>query len=313
MNCPKCNYANNAEAKFCNQCATSLIQEPMRSVAPLPEMVKVLPKEDWAYKVGMWWAKMDVKTKRICFGAGLFVAVFGFIIVFGNLIVPNQSASNQAASSYYESRSTPPTPSRSTNAPNTAPVKPSGMSSKAHLDTAKVILGGNVTPNDITAAKEHLVLIPDSAPEYKEAKEILNKIKAGKIRPMDEFETKYQYVISDLRNADQALTFEKIKKNPNRYAGETWSFTGKILEIQEPGNATVARIGLGAYGLEAIWVEAPFTTEFVDKNSVFVIGTIKGTKSYTTQAGWEITIPYVEAQAIVKPSDGAKIKAAASR
>jgi hypothetical protein len=118
MNCPKCSYTNNAEAKFCNQCATSLIQEPMRSVAPLPEMVKVLPKEDWTYKAGKWWAKIDSKTKRIIFGVGLFVAVFGFIIVLGNLITSNQSTSNQAATSQYESRSTL---SSSYKAPNTAP------------------------------------------------------------------------------------------------------------------------------------------------------------------------------------------------
>jgi hypothetical protein len=46
MDCPKCNYANIAETAFCNQCATSLVQEPVRSVAPLPEMVKVLPKRE---------------------------------------------------------------------------------------------------------------------------------------------------------------------------------------------------------------------------------------------------------------------------
>jgi hypothetical protein len=312
MNCPKCNFDNPSQAKFCNQCATPLTQsEPIQ--VKLQESLKIVPKNDWAYRAGRTWAKMNADSRfSVALGGFVILAIVVLFIGWG-IREFGQSSSNRASSEYYESRSSPSVPSSSNILRPAEPAKPPGMTAADHLETAKVILDGTITADDIQNAKDHLILIPQSAAEYKEARGLLDKIRAGKIRPLTEFEIEHQEAITALRTVDNTLTMAKIKKNPDRYYGESWAFTGKILEITERGNLTVARVGVGAYGLEAIWVEAPFTTEFVDNNNVFVIGTIKGTKSYTSQAGWEITIPHVQAVAIVKPSEGSKLKGAASQ
>ena len=56
-------------------------------------------------------------------------------------------------------------------------------------------------------------------------------------------------------------------------------------------------------------VTANFTTEFVDKDEVYVAGYLTGNYSYTSEAGWNITIPSIDARAILKPSEAARILA----
>ncbi len=130
-------------------------------------------------------------------------------------------------------------------------------------------------------------------------------------KPLTEFESRHQETIAALREVNPQITYAHIKKNADRYSGQNWAFTGKVLEIQESGNYTIARIGIGAYGMDAIWIEAPFTTDFIEQKKVFVVGEIRGMKSYTSQAGWEITIPEIRAIAITTPAEGNKIKSLA--
>jgi ankyrin repeat protein len=87
---------------------------------------------------------MDAKTKRIIFGAGVFVIIFGFILVFGSLINSNQSASKQATNSHYESRSTP---SSSFNAPNNA-QPPVGTRNQAAIDKQLFNLLSDIVATD---------------------------------------------------------------------------------------------------------------------------------------------------------------------
>lgn len=115
-------------------------------------------------------------------------------------------------------------------------------------------------------------------------------------------------VTKNVAEVDKAVTYEHLKKNADRYAGKAWSFTGKILEISETGGGTVARVSLDDWGNKAIYVAAPFSTEFVEKNRVHVIGYLAGNYSYTSQANWQITIPAVAARAIISPKNAPKKK-----
>jgi hypothetical protein len=116
-----------------------------------------------------------------------------------------------------------------------------------------------------------------------------------------------------IRQVNKDISYEKVKKNPDKYKGEVWAVTGKILEIDETDNYTVARVGTGEWGLDVVWVEADFTTDFVGKNRVYVVGYLQGSKTYESQAGWTITIPSLKASAILKPSDAARLIAAARK
>jgi len=142
---------------------------------------------------------------------------------------------------------------------------------------------------------------------------LLAKLAAGKFRLPSEFELKYENAIVTLRQVSPDVTYGKLKKNADRYTGQAWAFAGKVLEIHEQGSTTTARIGIGGYGLDAVYVECRCTTDFVEDNSVFVVGTVQGNYTYDTVAGWTLTIPRVNAVAIVKPADGAKLRAAAQR
>ncbi len=109
--------------------------------------------------------------------------------------------------------------------------------------------------------------------------------------------------------ADTKITYEQLNKNADRYAGKPWAFTGKIIQIQEGPSSTTARISLDGWGSKVIYVKGDFTTDFVENNQAYVVGYLAGNYSYTSQAGWQITIPALAARAILKPSEVTKIKA----
>jgi hypothetical protein len=131
---------------------------------------------------------------------------------------------------------------------------------------------------------------------------------AGQVKRIISEGTDDAAVRKNIADADRSVTYEHLKKNAARYAGRPWTFTGKILEISEVGGNTVARIALDDWGNKAIYVAGPFTTEFVEKNRVQVIGYLAGDYSYTSQANWNITIPAVAARAMVEPNKTGKSK-----
>jgi hypothetical protein len=96
------------------------------------------------------------------------------------------------------------------------------------------------------------------------------------------------------------ITFAHLKKGPDKYKGEPWAFRGKILEIAEVDGHTRARVAIDSYGQKAIYVEAGFTTDFVEDNTVDIVGLLWGSFSYKSQAGWDMSIPALYAAKIAK-------------
>lgn len=99
----------------------------------------------------------------------------------------------------------------------------------------------------------------------------------------------------------KGITFAHLKKNAARYKGTEWRFKGHVIEIGENEGNTVARIALDSWANDVVWVEAGFLTDFVENNRVEVLGIVVGAKSYTSQAGWNISIPAMVAYVIDKP------------
>lgn len=92
------------------------------------------------------------------------------------------------------------------------------------------------------------------------------------------------------------LDYAQLRKNPNGHAGEFVYYTGEIIQIMEEVDFTVIRLAVTetSYGYDpndVVWVEYDDNTEFIDGDIVTVYGMIIGSHSYTSQAGWEITVP----------------------
>ncbi|WP_026702862.1 hypothetical protein [Salibacterium aidingense] len=104
------------------------------------------------------------------------------------------------------------------------------------------------------------------------------------------------------QNAEQ-LDFARLKKNPDKHAGTYVTYTGEIIEIQESDNTTYMRLAVTKtnYGYDyddVIYVEYDDYTEFVEEDEVTIYGEVYGTFDYTSQAGWDISIPAVIADIV---------------
>jgi hypothetical protein len=205
---------------------------------------------------------------------------------------------------------------------SSAPSQPSSYSSTSTslLATAKVYLQGQPSDYDLSEAKKRLEQIPPSAPEYQEAQRLLAQINAGETpiitqsplspMPFEPPTVSDESVVREIMLAvNKAITYEHLKKNADNYNGEPWAFTGTVMQIQESGAQTFALVSLDAWGNNLMAVRANFTTDFVEKNQVYVVGYLAGNYSYTSVAGWNMTVPLMEARAILKPSEATRIKA----
>ncbi|MCU6602733.1 cell envelope integrity protein TolA [Peribacillus frigoritolerans] len=108
---------------------------------------------------------------------------------------------------------------------------------------------------------------------------------------------------ADKKASAQTIRYAQMIKNPDRYAGEYVKYRGEIVQIQEGDDMTVIRLAVTqeSYGWnpnEVIWVEVEGYTDFVDEDIVTVYGTVVGKHSYTSQAGWEITVPAMLADTV---------------
>lgn len=128
-----------------------------------------------------------------------------------------------------------------------------------------------------------------------------------------DYERTPEAVAKNIQEADTAITYAHLKKNADKYLGKPWMCTGRILQIFEKGGETTARIGIGAYGSDPIWIYGKFATDFIEKDRLAVIGYLNGDYSYVSQAGWNITIPSMVARAMLKPGEVTKLKEQARR
>lgn len=220
-----------------------------------------------------------------------------------------QETSNANTSPVISSQPTPisqPTPPPLVTNDNLSPAD--------NLATAKTYLNGKVSEYDLTEARNRLERIPPSAPEYREAQRLLAQIKAKekelKINPatpaLDPQEDEIRQI---MLSVDKSITYGQLTKNADRYQGQAWAFTCSIVQIQEAGGETSALVALDYLHNDMMKVKASFTTEFVDGDMVYVVGYLAGNYSYRSVGGLDMTIPMIEAKAILKPSDAIRIRA----
>lgn len=93
-------------------------------------------------------------------------------------------------------------------------------------------------------------------------------------------------------------SYKWIKKNPTAFAGYPIAWEGRVLQIGEEDGFTWARVKLGPTSDQAIYVECNCTTDAVDGTYVFMCGYMAKAYTYTSQAGWKITLPGYAARVI---------------
>ncbi|WP_226640035.1 hypothetical protein [Bacillus tropicus] len=99
------------------------------------------------------------------------------------------------------------------------------------------------------------------------------------------------------------IRYAELKKNPDKFKMEFVKYQGEILQIMESGSSTVIRLAVTkeAYGYnfnDIVYVTYDGTTQFVDKDVVTVYGRVMGSHTYESTAGYQITLPHIEAQII---------------
>ncbi|WP_026701600.1 hypothetical protein [Salibacterium aidingense] len=101
------------------------------------------------------------------------------------------------------------------------------------------------------------------------------------------------------------IDYGQLSKNPERYSGDFVKFEGRILQIQENNStgSTTMRVAVtkdefGYNQDDVIWVEYDDFTKFVEGHTIAFYGEVVGSKTYTSQADFQITVPEVKAEDI---------------
>lgn len=94
------------------------------------------------------------------------------------------------------------------------------------------------------------------------------------------------------------VSLAQLSKNPGRFAGTPWRGSGRVLEIHEGPGGTVARVAVGPQ--DVMYVRLLYATDVVQYDAVDLVGFLAGSYSYTSQAGWSISLPALAAKAMVK-------------
>ncbi|MDE1969994.1 MAG: hypothetical protein KGI50_00200 [Patescibacteria group bacterium] len=100
----------------------------------------------------------------------------------------------------------------------------------------------------------------------------------------------------NIKSEVQAVDFKQLDKNSDSFTGKIAKFTGQILQIEESGGQGVIRLAVtkDSYGWsssDVVYVEYATTTSAVKDDVVTIYGPLTGSKTYTSQANFTITIP----------------------
>ena len=95
-------------------------------------------------------------------------------------------------------------------------------------------------------------------------------------------------------------SYAELNKNANAFTGRRCKCYGQVMQAMVEGDTTVLRVNVTdkGYGFwdDTVYVTLKGTTPAVDKSMVWIYGTISGSKTYESTAGWNITIPSIDAK-----------------
>jgi hypothetical protein len=135
-----------------------------------------------------------------------------------------------------------------------------------------------------------------------EAKENKKKKEQEKIKKQKAKLVKQQKIVNKKANA-KLIRYAELEKNPDKYSGEYVKYRGQIVQIMEDDGYTVIRLSVtqdsfGWSSDDIVFITYESETKYVRDDVVTVYGNLNGSKTYESEAGYEITIPSMEAEYI---------------
>lgn len=116
-------------------------------------------------------------------------------------------------------------------------------------------------------------------------------------------EEQNQQEIQARKDTAKEIRFAELNKNPEKHAETYVKYQGEILQIMEDESSSIIRLAVTkeSYGYnfnDVVYITYAGTTEFVDEDIVTVYGTIMGSYTYESQAGYNISLPHIKAEII---------------
>jgi hypothetical protein len=106
-----------------------------------------------------------------------------------------------------------------------------------------------------------------------------------------------------VKNDSEEIRFALLDKNPDKHTGDRVKFEGQIVQIMEDESSTIIRLAVtkDSYGYDMddiMYITYDTTTPFVEDDIINVYGVIQGSETYESQAGYQITLPSMDAEII---------------
>jgi hypothetical protein len=103
----------------------------------------------------------------------------------------------------------------------------------------------------------------------------------------------------NLEQQAQTIDFQQLTKDPTSFNGTIAKFTGQVLEIHEANGQGILRLAVVplAEGIwspnvnDVVWIDYQGSNKSVQGDVVNVYGLMTGTKTYTSEANYNITVP----------------------
>ncbi len=148
-----------------------------------------------------------------------------------------------------------------------------------------------------------LPLPPPPPPPPTEAELLLARMRAESLVFSALDERDLDAAIEEWTAGAADVPYSLLQRSPTAHFGERAVFSGRVLEIHDlPGGGTYLRLGTGSYGSDPLWIETferPADDVLADTR-VRAYGYLSGPHTYTSEAGWEITIPSMLGVAVVR-------------
>jgi hypothetical protein len=114
-----------------------------------------------------------------------------------------------------------------------------------------------------------------------------------------EHQEKTEHEEGEYKEHATSIPYAELQKNAEAFAGKTVTYTGQIFQIQEAEGGGIMLVSVT--NEEGFWKDHIYVTykghvKGTENSMVTFWGTVKGSKSYKTQAGGETYVPEVEAK-----------------
>ena len=111
--------------------------------------------------------------------------------------------------------------------------------------------------------------------------------------------------IASLKNQAIAVDYKELKKDTDSFKGQIVKFTGQVLQIQESGGYGIVRLAVTkeSYGWssgDVVYIEYQNHTDAVEDDVITAYGQLTGSKTYESQAHFQITVPSMTACVVEK-------------